>query len=149
MGALRELGFEVKSANALQRVIQEVGSSRPGAWLFSKTLYPQDKALLKFTGGRLTVPGLMAGLPVVMLTTTGAKTGKLRAMPLLGMLMGGFIFGWAKPIPVNFRALRSPKKDMLSITSGYKVPCARKLTFFIFFASALNTFTNVVCVHTI
>ena len=56
MGALRELGFEVKSANALQRVIQEVGSSRPGAWLLSKTLDPLDKALLKFTGGRLTVP---------------------------------------------------------------------------------------------
>ena len=88
MGALRELGFEVKSANGLQRVIQEVGSSRPGAWLFSKTLYPMDKALLKFTGGRLTVPGLLAGLPVVMLTTTGAKTGKLRAMPLLGIPVG-------------------------------------------------------------
>ena len=24
----------------------------------------------------------------------------------------GFIFGWAKPVPVNFRHLRSPKRDM-------------------------------------
>ncbi len=25
----------------------------------------------------------------------------------------GFIFGWAKPVPINFNALRSPKIDML------------------------------------
>ncbi len=30
------------------------------------------------------------------------------------LLGGGFIlFGWAKPVPVNFSALRNPKKDML------------------------------------
>jgi Zn-dependent protease len=27
--------------------------------------------------------------------------------------MGGILFGWAKPVPVNFAALRNPKKDML------------------------------------
>lgn len=26
---------------------------------------------------------------------------------------GTFLFGWAKPVPVNFAALRNPKKDML------------------------------------
>ncbi len=26
---------------------------------------------------------------------------------------GGFLFGWAKPVPVNFGNLRRPKKDML------------------------------------
>ena len=88
MGALRELGFEVKPANAFQRIVQAVGSSRPGAWLFSKTLYQQDKALFKVSGGRLTVPALLAGLPVVMFTTTGAKTGKRRTMPLLGIPVG-------------------------------------------------------------
>ena len=25
----------------------------------------------------------------------------------------GFIFGWAKPVPVNFGALRNPKRDMI------------------------------------
>jgi len=88
MGSLHELGFEVKTANALQRMIQAVGSSRPGAWLFSKTLYQPDKVLFKATGGRLTVPAFLAGLPVVMLTTTGAKTGQRRTMPLLGIPVG-------------------------------------------------------------
>lgn len=88
MGVLGELGLEVKSANALQQTMQTLSSSEIGAWFFSKTLYKQDKALFKVTGGRLTVPALVAGLPVVMLTTTGAKTGKRRTMPLVGIPVG-------------------------------------------------------------
>ena len=34
-------------------------------------------------------------------------------LPLLTLWMGGIMFGWAKPVPVNFANLRSPKKDML------------------------------------
>ena len=33
--------------------------------------------------------------------------------PLLTMWLGGILFGWAKPVPVNFGALRRPKQDML------------------------------------
>ena len=33
--------------------------------------------------------------------------------PLLTLWLGGILFGWAKPVPVNFGALRHPKKDML------------------------------------
>jgi len=69
-------------------MVQAVTSTPPMAWLFSKTLYQQDKALFKVSGGRLTVPALLAGLPVVMFTTTGAKTGKRRTMPLLGIPVG-------------------------------------------------------------
>ena len=34
-------------------------------------------------------------------------------LPLLTLWMGGILFGWAKPVPVNFSALRRPKQDML------------------------------------
>ncbi|MDD5059167.1 MAG: site-2 protease family protein [Sideroxydans sp.] len=34
-------------------------------------------------------------------------------LPLLTLFVGGILFGWAKPVPVNFSALRQPKKDML------------------------------------
>src|ERR1035437_906748 len=33
-------------------------------------------------------------------------------LPLLTLVLGGVLFGWAKPVPVNFSALRNPKKDM-------------------------------------
>jgi Zn-dependent protease len=34
-------------------------------------------------------------------------------LPLLTLVLGGILFGWAKPVPVNFGALRRPKQDML------------------------------------
>ena len=33
-------------------------------------------------------------------------------VPALLAVFGGFIFGWAKPVPVNFHRLRQPKRDM-------------------------------------
>jgi Zn-dependent protease len=34
-------------------------------------------------------------------------------LPILTLWLGGILFGWAKPVPVNFGALRHPKQDML------------------------------------
>lgn len=34
------------------------------------------------------------------------------AVPLLMYLFSGFLFGWAKPVPVDFRNLRNPRRDM-------------------------------------
>ena len=34
-------------------------------------------------------------------------------LPILTYALGGILFGWAKPVPVNFGALRKPKQDML------------------------------------
>ncbi|MES1982824.1 MAG: site-2 protease family protein [Pseudomonadota bacterium] len=34
-------------------------------------------------------------------------------LPILTLWLGGILFGWAKPVPVNFAALRDPKKNML------------------------------------
>jgi Zn-dependent protease len=31
---------------------------------------------------------------------------------------GGILFGWAKPVPVNFHALRRPKRDMLWVAAA-------------------------------
>lgn len=88
MGLLRDLDYRAKPSNALQRAMQSFASSRFGAWLFSKTLYPVDKVLFRVSGGRLTVPSLMAGVPVIMLSTTGARSGQMRTMPLLGIPFG-------------------------------------------------------------
>ena len=40
-------------------------------------------------------------------------------LPLIMLLLpGGFLFGWAKPVPVNFGALRNPKRDMLWVAAA-------------------------------
>jgi len=46
------------------------------------------------------------------------------AVPLLILVTsmmagtGGFLFGWAKPVPVNFGNLRNPKRDMLWVAAA-------------------------------
>lgn len=40
------------------------------------------------------------------------------AFPLVSMLIGGILFGWAKPVPVNFNNLRNPKRDMLWVAAA-------------------------------
>lgn len=39
-------------------------------------------------------------------------------LPLLLLYLGGFIFGWAKPVPINFNQLHSPKKDMILVAAA-------------------------------
>ena len=87
MGLLEDLDYAVKPANRLQMTLQRA-AARP--WISStlqKTLYPLDKTLHRSSGGRHTVSGMITGIPVIMLTTTGAKTGKARSIPLIGIPM--------------------------------------------------------------
>lgn len=35
--------------------------------------------------------------------------------PLIGIILGGFIFGWAKPVPINFSKLHNPKSNLFWI----------------------------------
>ena len=39
-------------------------------------------------------------------------------VPALTMLLGGILFGWAKPVPVNFAKLHHPKRDMLWVAAA-------------------------------
>ena len=39
--------------------------------------------------------------------------GTILVPTVLLLMPGGLIFGWAKPVPINFNALRSPKQDMI------------------------------------
>ena len=40
------------------------------------------------------------------------------AFPLISLVIGGILFGWAKPVPVNFANLRHPKRDMLWVAAA-------------------------------
>ena len=39
-------------------------------------------------------------------------------VPLLLLFMGGFVFGWARPVPVNPRSLRNPKRNMIAVAAA-------------------------------
>ncbi len=48
--------------------------------------------------------------------TIAVPLGILVVGSLLGA--GGILFGWAKPVPVNFHALRHPKRDMMWVAAA-------------------------------
>jgi deazaflavin-dependent oxidoreductase (nitroreductase family) len=65
--------------------MRRFAASGPGSWLFVRVLHRIDRPVYKLTGGRHTFANLASGLPVVMLTTTGARTGAQRGVPVLGL----------------------------------------------------------------
>ena len=39
-------------------------------------------------------------------------------LPIVTLMLSGFMFGWAKPVPVNFNNLRDPKRDSLWVAAA-------------------------------
>ncbi|ROR32260.1 site-2 protease family protein [Inmirania thermothiophila] len=39
-------------------------------------------------------------------------------VPLLLLFLGGFVFGWARPVPVTWENLRHPKRDMALVAAA-------------------------------
>lgn len=39
-------------------------------------------------------------------------------VPILMAWLGGFLFGWAKPVPVNPRAMRNPQRAMIAVSAA-------------------------------
>ena len=91
-------------ANALQKVLRLFGASGPGSWLFARILHRIDRPVHRLTRGRYTFASLLSGIPVVMLTTTGAKSGQPRTVPVLGIPTQGTV----AIIASNFGQSRHP-----------------------------------------
>lgn len=71
--------------NIFQKSIQWFAATSLGSKLFIPTAHRLDRVVLRLSGGRTTMVGLTAGLPVITLTTIGAKSGQLRSVPLIGI----------------------------------------------------------------
>jgi deazaflavin-dependent oxidoreductase (nitroreductase family) len=72
-------------ANVLQRGIRRFASSGPGSWIFARILDHLDRPVYRATRGRHTLTSLFAGLPIVVLTTKGARSGHPSSVPLVGL----------------------------------------------------------------
>jgi deazaflavin-dependent oxidoreductase (nitroreductase family) len=69
-----------------QRIIQRLASIKIiSTGFLSHNLHKIDNAVLNWTGGKKNLTQMLTGLPVVVITTTGAKTGKPRTIPLAGL----------------------------------------------------------------
>jgi len=67
-----------------QRLLQQLLALRPITALMARILHHADALMLRLSGGKLTF-AQFSGLPIIELTTTGAKSGKQRALPVAGL----------------------------------------------------------------
>jgi deazaflavin-dependent oxidoreductase (nitroreductase family) len=78
-------GLSYAEADPVRRAVRWFAATGPGDWLFANVLRRLDGPVHRLTSGRHTAAGLLSGLPVVQLTTTGARTGRERTVPVLGV----------------------------------------------------------------
>jgi deazaflavin-dependent oxidoreductase (nitroreductase family) len=72
-------------ANVFHRAMRAVAATKSGRVFFRPTAHRLDQLVSRLTGGKRSFAGIAAGLPSVILTTTGAKSGKPRTVALLGI----------------------------------------------------------------
>ena len=79
-----------KDVPLLRRAVGVFAGLKLGSWCIRK-LTPLDRWLLSRSNGRLTIFGPIAA-PLLLLTTTGRKSGERRQIPLAYMREGDRIF---------------------------------------------------------
>jgi deazaflavin-dependent oxidoreductase (nitroreductase family) len=75
-------GRSFDDANAFHRAMRTVASTKVGVALLRLTANRLDQLISKLTGGRRSFAGIVSGVPVVILTTIGAKSGEPRTVAL-------------------------------------------------------------------
>ncbi len=130
MGLQRDMMLPIVKPNLVQRSLQRMGATSVGNAIFSAILGPLDRLSHRLTGGRTTVGRAVGGLPVVMLTTTGAKSGKQRTNPVNVIPFGddlalvasnygrGTVPGWAHNLIANPNATLTYRDQDHTIVAG-------------------------------
>jgi deazaflavin-dependent oxidoreductase (nitroreductase family) len=90
-------------ANPVRRAMRRLAASGPGSRVFAPLLHRLDRPVYRLTRGRTTLGGLVSGLPVGLVTTTGARSGRPRTVPLLVLPssegMAVIASNWGRPGP--------------------------------------------------
>ena len=68
-----------------QMWVRRTAATRPLAWLSARVLHHIDRLVFRATQGRATFSTWISGMLIVMLTTTGARSGERRTVPLVGL----------------------------------------------------------------
>lgn len=86
---LDRLGYRLNQPGPVRTAAQRVLATDGLTAVNRNVAQPLDRWALRLSGGRATVTTALTGLPVVFLTTTGARTGLPRTAPLVGIPIEG------------------------------------------------------------
>lgn len=71
--------------NWLQKINTRIAMSAIGARVLASTMHHLDRLVLRLSNGRSTAATFLTGLKILNLTTTGAKSGQPRTVPLVAI----------------------------------------------------------------
>jgi deazaflavin-dependent oxidoreductase (nitroreductase family) len=74
-----------RRARPFHRLVRRTAALRPMARIYGVIQQPLDQVVYRLTAGATTASSWLAGVEITVLTTTGARTGKRRALPVLGV----------------------------------------------------------------
>ena len=120
------------SPNAAQRAIRRLIATRPVTWVLARTIHRIDAAVFRASGGRTTAGAVLSGLPIINLTTTGAKSGQPRCVTLVGIPDGERIiliasnWGQAKH-PAWYHNIKAHQQVTVSTSGDARPYTAREL----------------------
>jgi deazaflavin-dependent oxidoreductase (nitroreductase family) len=77
--------YRYQDAGSLRRFVRRSAGWSPVSWFYARALHRLDSWVYRLSGGRVLFSSLLSGLPVVLLTTRGARTGEERTAPVLGI----------------------------------------------------------------
>jgi deazaflavin-dependent oxidoreductase (nitroreductase family) len=77
--------YDYAASGAFRRSVRLLVTSRPVAQLSSRLLPGLDRFAFRVTRGRFTFSAWVTGLPILLLTTRGARTGEPRNARVLGI----------------------------------------------------------------
>jgi deazaflavin-dependent oxidoreductase (nitroreductase family) len=96
--------FEQRVPGPLRRFGQKTIGIIPMSWIPAGPLVRVDRGFYRLSRGRTTLSAWISGLPIVMLTTTGARSGQQHTLPVLGLPDGDHLV----LIASNFGRLQNP-----------------------------------------
>lgn len=117
------------SDTLLARLGVRFASTKPGSWTI-RTLMPLDRRLLVRSNGRRTVLGPI-GAPVMLLETTGRKSGQSRVSPLLfvrdgsSVVVVGSNFGQGHHPAWSSNLIADP--SAIAVVGGQRIPVTAAL----------------------
>lgn len=99
---MRASGYQ--DTNRFHRWARRLAATAAASRVSARGLHHADRLVFRLARRRTTLTSLVSGLPVVMLTTTGARSGQSRTLPVLGLPDGDDIV----VIASNFGRERHP-----------------------------------------
>jgi deazaflavin-dependent oxidoreductase (nitroreductase family) len=78
-------GRSFDDANGLQRTMRTLAATKVGVKVLRPTANHLDQFVSRLTGGKRSFAGIVTGVPAVILTTTGAKSGQPRTVTVYGI----------------------------------------------------------------